>query len=76
MLDKGWEARGQKEVGWGLTKDGFVIKFDIRIATPKGYVWVGYFRRSSAEITAAPMLMKLVVYLVILEVNIVQENQH
>ena len=44
ILDLRWVAHGNKTEGWSLTKDGFIIRFDIRIATLRSCVWVGRFK--------------------------------
>jgi hypothetical protein len=34
--------RGNNEIGLQLTRDEATLKFDIRVKTPKGYVWAMY----------------------------------
>ena len=53
LVDQRWEAQGNKEIWWSLTKGKFVIRFDIRIAIPKGYEWLGHFRRCRHKILGA-----------------------
>ena len=38
MLDKSWEERDTSKENWILTTDGFIRKFNIRIATPTGCI--------------------------------------
>ena len=49
MLDDGWCAEGNSKEGWCLKKDGYIIRFDIRISTVSSCVWCGYFKRSSVK---------------------------
>lgn len=53
ILDLGWFAHGNKTEGWSLTKDRFIIRFDIGIAISSSCVWVGRFKRRDKGIKFA-----------------------
>jgi hypothetical protein len=42
LLANGWSLRVNNEIGLQLTQDEATLKFDIRVKTPKGYVWAMY----------------------------------
>ena len=44
-MEEGWTVYGNKNVGYCLIKDGFVVKFDIRISTKTSCIWAGCFKR-------------------------------
>jgi len=51
MID-GWTLSGNSKLGFILTKGDFKLRFDIRISTKAGCVWVGCFKRTKVEVGA------------------------
>jgi hypothetical protein len=45
LMEEGYKVVGTKKDGLSVKKRGLVIKFDIRIETPKGVLWCVYIRR-------------------------------
>ena len=45
LMEEGYMVIGTKKDGLSVEKKGLVIKFDIRIETPKGVLWCVYIRR-------------------------------
>ena len=45
LMEEGYMVIGTKKDGLSVEKKGLVIKFDIRIETPKGVLWCAYIRR-------------------------------
>jgi hypothetical protein len=54
LMEEGHKVSGGKKDGLSVEKGGRVIKFDIRVKTPKGVLWCSYIRRpeSKGEVTA------------------------
>jgi hypothetical protein len=45
LLEEGHKVTGNKKDGLSVEKGGRVIKFDIRVKTPKGVLWCAYIRQ-------------------------------
>ena len=45
-MEEGYKVVGTKTDGLSVEKRGLIIKFDIRVETPKGVLWCAYIRRS------------------------------
>jgi hypothetical protein len=57
MID-GWSLSGSNKVGFVLTAGDFKLRFDIRISTEAGCVWVGCFIRKSEVSAVATITTK------------------
>jgi hypothetical protein len=53
-MEEGHKVTGNKKDGLSVEKEGWVIKFDIRIETPKGVLWSTYIcqKESKGEVAA------------------------
>jgi hypothetical protein len=49
LMEEGHKAIGTKKDGLSVKKGGWVIKFEIRVETPKGVLWCAYIRRPESE---------------------------
>jgi hypothetical protein len=49
LIEEGHNVIGNKKDGMSVKKGGWVIKFDIRIKTPKGVLWCAHIRRLEAK---------------------------
>ncbi len=49
LIEEGHKVSGNKKDGLSIEKGGRIIKFDIRVETPKGVLWCAYIRRSESE---------------------------
>jgi len=45
LMEEGYKVVGTKKDGLSVEKRGRVIKFDIRVKTPKGVLWCAYIQR-------------------------------
>ena len=45
LMEEGHKVTGNKKDGLSVEKGGRIIKFDIRVYTPKGVLWCAYIRR-------------------------------
>jgi hypothetical protein len=45
LMEEDYKVVGTKKDGLSVEKRGLVIKFDIRVKTPKGVLWCAYIRR-------------------------------
>ena len=45
LMEEGYKVVGTKKDGLSVEKRGLIIKFDIRVETPKGVLWCAYIRR-------------------------------
>jgi hypothetical protein len=54
LMEEGHKVSGNKKDGLFFKKGGRVIKFDIRVETPKGILWCAYIRQpeSKGEVAA------------------------
>ena len=54
LMEEGHKVTGNKKDGLSVKKEGWVIKFDIRIETPKGVLWSTYIcqKESKGEVAA------------------------
>jgi hypothetical protein len=54
LIEEGHKVTGNKKDGLSVEKGGRVIRFDIRVETPKGVLWCVYIRRpeSKGEVAA------------------------
>jgi len=54
LMEEGHKVSGNKKDGLSVEKGGRVIKFDIRVETPKGVLWCAYIQRpeSKGEVAA------------------------
>jgi len=41
-MEEGYKVVGTKKDGMSVEKRGLIIKFDIRVETPKGVLWCAY----------------------------------
>jgi hypothetical protein len=48
-MEEGHKITGNKKDGLSAEKGGRIIKFDIRVETPKGVLWCTYIQRSESE---------------------------
>jgi hypothetical protein len=48
-MEEGHKVTGNKKDGLSVKKGRRVIKFDIRVKTPKGVLWCAYIRRPESE---------------------------
>jgi hypothetical protein len=48
-MEEGQKVTGNKKDGLSAEKGGRIIKFDIKVETPKGVLWCAYIRRSESE---------------------------
>ena len=46
-MEDGYTVTGNKNNGFAVSNGNHTVKFDIRISTREGCVWVGYFKRTS-----------------------------
>jgi hypothetical protein len=53
LMREGWTFSGDDKTGFVLRKGKWALRFDIRISTKEGCVWVGYFRRNGKEAAAS-----------------------
>ena len=49
LIEEGHKVAGNKKDSLSVKKGGRVIKFDIRVETPKGVMWCAYIRRPEAK---------------------------
>jgi hypothetical protein len=49
LMEEGHKVTGNKKDGLSVEKGRRVIKFDIRVKTPKGVLWCAYIRRPESE---------------------------
>jgi len=49
LMEEGHKVTGNKKDGLSVKKGRRVIKFDIRVETPKGVLWCAYIRRPESE---------------------------
>ena len=49
LMEEGHKVSGNKKDGLSVEKGGRVIKFDIRVKTPKGVLWCAYIRRPESK---------------------------
>jgi hypothetical protein len=49
LMEEGHKVTGNKKDGLSVEKGGRIIKFDIRVETPKGVLWCAYIQRSGSE---------------------------
>ncbi len=49
LMEEGHKVSGNKKDGLSVEKGGLIIKFDIRVETPKGELWCAYIRRPESK---------------------------
>jgi hypothetical protein len=49
LIEEGHKVTGNKKDGLSVEKGRRVIKFDIRVETPKGVLWCAYIQRPESE---------------------------
>ena len=49
LIEEGHKVAGNKKDSLSVKKGGRVIKFDIRVKTPKGVLWCAYIQRPESE---------------------------
>ena len=49
LMEEGCKIAGNKKDGITLQKGSQVIKFDIKVKTPKGVLWCAYIKRPEAR---------------------------
>ena len=49
LMEEGHKVSGNKKDGLSVEKGGLIIKFDIRVETPKGELWCAYIRQPESK---------------------------
>jgi hypothetical protein len=49
LMEEGHSVKANKKDGIAVQKGGQVIKFDIRVETPKGVLWCAYIKRNEPK---------------------------
>ena len=66
LMGKGWSLQDDQNHGFVMYKADQTVKVDIRINTPQGCIWAGYFQRCAddgteiASVDAATKVVKIV----------------